>query len=261
MSEDAKKLIAQLHDFWSRKAAMNALLLMGDEAVPHLIEALESPIPNVQWSARSLLGQIGGDAVIKDLIPVLDDPKRKNDAAEVLRQVTGQSIGPDRAAWEEWLRSGGKRAAPAREAPAAKPSAIAAPLSDKALIDAVAAHTPIRVEERPGGFALDVPLDAGRHQRVTVSFTAKDFEGEPLVVVYTECGPASPRNYEWALRQNLRMSFGAIAIRDRGDQPIFVMVDTHLRDTVTPHDIHKSVFLLAQKGDALEEALTKTDQQ
>ena len=56
------------------------------------------------------------------------------------------------------------------------------------------------------------------------------------------------------------MSFGAIAIRDRDEQPVFVMVNTHTRAAVSPEDIRTSVLLLARKGDALEEALTKADQ-
>ena len=96
--------------------------------------------------------------------------------------------------------------------------------------------------------------------RITISFGSKDFEDEPLVVLYTECGPAHPKNFEWALRQNLRMSFGAIGIRDRDGEPIFVMLNTHPRALVSPEEIRKSVLLLARKGDALEDALTHGDQ-
>ena len=281
MSEDAKQLVAQLQDFWKRKDAEAALRNIGQPAVPHLIEALGSPDPNARSCVRNILGKIRGEAVVRALIDVLDDPKRQSDAAEVLRQVTGQSIPADREAWEAWAHPERKPpvpppppkpAAPAPPEPAArpappkvpkappKPAPAPKPTSDEALVAEAVAGTGIQVEQRSGGLVLTVPLPGRRHQSVTVSFAAKDFEDEPLVVVYTECGPAAPAGYEWALRQNLRLSFGAIALRDRDGQPLFVMVDTHLRKTVSPADIRKSVLLLAEKGDALEEALTKADQ-
>jgi len=285
MSEDAKQLVAQLQDFWKRKDAEAALAKMGQPAVPHLIEALGSPDPNTRSTVRSILGKIRGEAVVHALNGVLDDPKRRNDAAEILRQITGQFLPGNRDAWEAWAhperkpppappppKPAPRPTPPAPPQPAPKPAPPKAPkaheqpppapkpLSDEALVAEAVAGTGIQVAQHGGGFALTVHLQSQRYQTVTVSFAARDFEDEPLVVVYTECGPATPAGYEWALRQNLRLSFGAIAIRDRDGQPLFVMVDTHLRRTASPADIRKSVLLLAEKGDALEEALTKADQ-
>jgi len=279
MSEKAKQLLAQLHDFRTRKSAMDALRMLGDEAAADLVDALAHPMDNVRWCARTLLAELASDAIIERLIEVLDDPKRQERALEALRQISGESIGVDRHAWAEWSRSHGRPAPapaePAREAPreaepgaAPEPAPEAAPeapttvepLSDDALVEAAIADTGSQVEKRAGGFIITVPIEAGRHQRVSISFAGKDFEGEPLVVVYTECGPAKPKNFEWALRQNLRMSFGAIAVRDRDDQPTFVMVNTHPRAAASPEELRKSILVLARKGDALEKALTKGDE-
>ena len=279
MSERARQLIAQLRSFRSRKAAIDSLLMLGDEAIPDLIDTLAHPLENVRWAARSVLTQLGGDTVVQRLIETLDDPARKDEAAEALREITGQPLGAVRQAWAEWARTG---VAPKPQVgepgplppPTAQPSAEAAPqpsaqpqptppaepLSDEAIVQAIVADANIDVRQHSGGYVLTVPLEGGRRQRVTISFNAKDLEEESLVVVYTECAPADPKNFEWALRQNLRMSFGAIAIRDRSGQPTFVMVNTHPRSTLDPEELRKSVLLLASKGDKLEAALTQTDE-
>ena len=282
MSETARRLVDQLRDFRARKETMAQLLMLGNAAIPELIRALGHPMGNVRWCAQSLLAQLGGDAVVQRLVETLDDPTRQKEAAAALKEITGESIGDDRQAWARWLQSHGESAAvpaePVRKpAPAAPPVAEQAPaaeappepqpipirpveaLSDEAIIQAAVKDSDIEVRQHSGGYVLTVRLEASRRQRVTVSFTAQDFEDEPLVVVYTECGPAAPKNYEWALRQNLRMSFGAIALRDRGGQPTFVMVNTHHRATLDVDELRKSVLLLAAKGDKLEEALTKAD--
>ena len=275
MSERARQLVDELRNFRTRSQVMEELLMLGDDAVPELIQALGHPMENVRWSAQQLLTQLGGDTVVERLAEALDDPTRQKEAADTLRQITGQSIGVDRQAWATWLQSrGGTHAAPVREAAptprsaasgAAAPSPPPAPsstqgLADDAIIRAATAGAEIDVRQHSGGYVLTVPLEGNRRQRVTVSFTAQDFEDEDLVVVYTECGPAQQKNFEWALRQNLRMSFGAIAIRDRGGQPTFVMVNTHPRKTLDVEELRKSIVLLASKGDKLEQALTKDDE-
>ena len=277
MSERAQQLIAQLRHFRTRKDAIDGLLMLGDEAIPDLIDTLGHPMENVRWAARSVLARLGGDTVVERLIETLDDPARQEQAAEALREITGQAIGTSRQAWADWARPRGQAAPPpaetAREpAPAAgaapepspeaapEPEQPARPLADGDLVQAAVKDANIDVRQHSGGYVLTVPLQGGRRQRVTISFNATDFEGESLVVVYTECAPAEPKNYEWALRQNLRMSFGAIAIRDRGGHPTFVMVNTHSRGTLDAEDLRKSVLLLASRGDKLGAALTDTDE-
>lgn len=257
MSERARELVAQFRDFHTRKAAMDGLAALGDEAVPALVETLGSRAENIRWCARSVLVEIGSDLAVERLTAALDDPRRRAEAVEALREITGEELGERRERWEAWRRGEGQPP-PEETQPEARP-AQAELLSNEQLVEAAIAGAEIKAEARESGYSLTVPLASGRHQEVTVTFSAKDFEGEPLVVVYTECGPASAKNYEWALRQNLRMSFGAIGLRDRQGTPTFVMLNTHARATVLPTDIRKSVLLLARKADAVEAALTKED--
>lgn len=282
MNGRAYELVEQLRSFRTRKEAMEALLAMGPDAAPSLVHALGHVKENVRWAAGQVLAQIGGDEVVRQLIAALDDSRRAEPAAEILGKVTGQGFGTDRSAWSQWAQRSpaegqepvAESAPPEPEAetpvqptpePAPEPEGADAPLepeplSDKELVEAAVSGTDISVRERTGGFILSVPIARGRTQRVILNFTAKDFEDEALIVVYTECGPANPSNYEWALRQNVRMSFGSIGVRDRAGQPTFVMVDTHHRATVVPEELRKSILLLATRGDGLEEALTKADQ-
>jgi len=275
MSERARQLVDQLRGFRSRKDAMNELLMLGEAALPELIRALGHPMENVRWAVQQVLVRLGGDAVVQTLIEILDDPTRRNEAADVLRQITGQSITADRQAWAAWHQQG-KVPRPAAEPVAAPPEDTAEapttavepaatppqpePLSDDEIVQAAIRDTETAVRQHSGGYVLTVPLEGRRRQRVTVSFSARDFEGEPLVVVYTECGPADPKNHEWALRQNVRMSFGAIALRDRGGVPTFVMVNTHPRATLDVDELRKSILILAEHGDKLEKAITKADE-
>jgi hypothetical protein len=278
----AYELVEQLRSFRTRKEAMESLLMMGQDAVPSLVHALGHVLENVRWAAGQVLSQIGGDEAVQQLIAALDDSRRAEAAAEVLSKITGQTFGKDRSAWSEWARrspDGTQKPAagptppqpeletpsepepepaPEPEEPEAPPESE--PLPDKELVEAAVSGTEISVRERTGGFVLSVPIARGRTQRVILNFTAKDFEDEALIVVYTECGPANPSNYEWALRQNVRMSFGSIGVRDRAGQPTFVMVDTHHRATVAPAELRKSILLLAKRGDGLEDALTQADQ-
>ena len=266
MSDQAKELIVRFRNFNTRKAAMEELLLLGDEGVEDLVDALGHPMGSVQWCAQRVLTDLRTEAATARLVEALDDPRRQGRAAEALAEITGQTLGPDRQAWTAFLASGTAGAPPEAArvpepapAPAQAESATVSsgePLSNVELVEAAIGGMDIDCTTRPGGVVLSVPLEEGRKQRVTISFDAKDFEGDPLVVLYTECGAAEAQNFKWALRQNMRMSFGAIAIRDIGDAPAFVMVNTHTRAAATPQDIRKSILLLARKGDALEKALT-----
>ena len=79
--------------------------------------------------------------------------------------------------------------------------------------------------------------------------------------LYTRCGPAVAERYGWALKHNLRMPYGAIGIANLEGVPCFVMLNTHLRATVDPEDIQKSLTTLATKGDDVEKLLAREGKQ
>jgi len=243
------ELIDRLKNFRTQSAAKNALLEMGEPAVQPLIEALNSRQASVRWSAASILGELGAKQAIPDLIERLRDDEIRSGVVEALHHITGEDFGEDYDAWKRWLDIG------AGETGAAAPAAAQ---SDADLVAAAVYGTDVSAEEKAPGYLLRVPL-GDRHQDVTVNFHAKDSDGVRLLVVYTRCGPASTKHYEWALRQNVKMSAGAIAIADVAGNPEFVIVDVLVHDSVTPQLLIESVRRIARKGDQLEAALTKAD--
>jgi serine/threonine-protein kinase len=102
-------------------------------------------------------------------------------------------------------------------------------------------------------------LDEGRAQKVAVYFGREDAEGEELVVIYSECGPADPKYYEVVLRKNLSIPSGAFAVRDLDGSPHFVLVDTMLASSATPSALAKKIEHIADRADAVEQSLTKQD--
>ena len=53
------ELIDRLKNFRTRSAAKNALLEIGEPAIPPLIQALKSRQASARWSAASILGGLG----------------------------------------------------------------------------------------------------------------------------------------------------------------------------------------------------------
>jgi hypothetical protein len=251
--ENIERLIKDLANFRTRARARAALVDMGAEAVEPLIEALSSNREAVLWAVIQSLGDIGDERAIEPLVGLLEKGRMNEAAARSLAKITNQNLGEDPAAWRKWLeeKTGEVKAAPRPEVPA----------TEEELLTQVVAGTPLRYTKTPeGGYQIVVPVEEGRSQVVKILFGSKDAEGEELVVVYTECGPATEKNYEWALRQNLRMSYGAVALRVAEDKKTFVMVNTHLRRMAEAEEVKKSVFTLAQRADAVEKALTKRDE-
>jgi hypothetical protein len=252
MDPSILKLIDGLRDFRTRSDAKQQLLAFGPAAVEPLIAELRDRAEGVRWAAASLLGQLGDERAIDPLIEALQRPDMAAAAADALRTITGQDFGEDPRRWAAW-----RRGEPA-DAPAS-PDRIAPPLSDAELVRQAIGDLAEELTESGEVFIARLALKDGRHQSVRLNAAHKDSEGNGVILIETVCGPASSKHYEWALRQNLKLPFGAIAIRDIGGQPHFVMVNSLLRQTATPPEIRASVLNIARWGDAIEKALLKED--
>jgi hypothetical protein len=132
-----------------------------------------------------------------------------------------------------------------------------APLLRQSLLDANVDIT----EHEPGKFSVVILLADGRKQKVYVRGDSTDASGSPLICVYTVCAPATKANYEYALRYNMRMSFGALAVNDHGENSYLVIVDTLLAQTAQPIALRKSIDSVAKHGDKMEQSLTGQDVQ
>ena len=244
-----EELIRQLRNFRTRPAAKRALVEKGEEAIAPLIEAVRSGHSSVRYPAISALGELRAKDAVPDLIEALDDSNLNSAAADALRATTGEDFGHAADAWRKWL---------AGEGGAGTAGSGGAGLGDADLVNKAVYATDVSADQKGSTFVIRVPL-GDRHQDVTINMKAKDSAGQPLVVAYTRCGPAEEKHYEWALRQNVKMSAGAIAVVDMEDHPNFVVVEVMSRSTVTPEILINSVKRIARKGDELESALTKAD--
>ena len=112
--------------------------------------------------------------------------------------------------------------------------------------------------ERPDEFDVIVKLRNGRQQRVVI---APSDENVPFrqIQIFSIGGPASPNQYEVALRRNAVQPHGSIAVRDVDGRPNFVVVENHSRAKVVPDELCRSVHHIARHADAVEEFLTGQD--
>ena len=172
---EARGLIAQLSDFRTRAAARTRLVALGKAAAPELRQALESRLEGVAWSAANILADMGADEAIDALIQALSNQRAGDAAHEALVRITGRDFGDDAEAWTQWRKLGEEGGKAVGDEELAKSLA-----GDKAAF-----------EKTPSGYAYTIQLAGSRHQRVDLVLTFKDSDGTPLVVLYSECGPAS----------------------------------------------------------------------
>jgi len=261
MAESLDRLIADLADYRTRRRAIDEIIARGKEAVEPLISLLSSQEEGVLWSAIRILGRIGDERAVAPLVETMARGAEEEAAAEALRRITGQDFGTDVGKWRAYLQGKGltsRAPSSAVEVPAAE-AERALDLSDEEIIKRICEGTTIGYFFHGDTWNLDVALAGGRHQRVKLLFGAKDPEGSALVVVYTECGPAVRDRWEWALRANLTLRWGSIAIRTVNRRPIFVMVRNLLRRGLNISELKKTVLSLAEKGDLMERMLTLED--
>lgn len=233
-------LVEQLRDFRSRSAAIRALVAAGDAAVAPLVKALKTEShEGARWAVLRCLGELRARCAVVDVVALLDDPSYRTAAHQALVRIVGEDLGP---APEPWIRRAEATGA-AGEAPEAEMHMIG--LDDARLVELAVRDSGASVHaEREG----HVVVEMASGQKVMVDLTRRDHEGSSVVIVYADCGPAGPERYERALRQNLRMPYGALAVRDREGVPCFVMFNTLLRDALSPLELKKSILTVGDRA-------------
>ena len=252
MSERAEQLIAQLADFQTRSEAKRQLVRLGSEAVEPLVTALSrTRNRSAHWSIISALEAIGDARALGPLVSLLEQGTEEESAVvQALEALTGKHCGNDAAQWRRVVGS---------EDAGAGASTTAEQVCIEGLVREALADTDIAIKARGERIACRVELPGDRHQEVQV-LAARDPDGEPLIGFYTECGPADPARYEWALRKNVSIPFGRYAIRKSEGKSIFVMVSVLPRQHVEPMDVLKTIRTLAARGDRLEKYLREEDE-
>ncbi len=108
------------------------------------------------------------------------------------------------------------------------------------------------------GFVVQVTLKSGRRQAVYLN-CHKRKDGTELIRIFTECGKPREDAFEWALRANMNVSHGALALtRDSGEERL-VLTNCYLAHAATPAEVKASVKELAYYGDWIESKLSGLD--
>jgi uncharacterized protein YjbI with pentapeptide repeats len=116
---------------------------------------------------------------------------------------------------------------------------------------------PARVVERDGdAFTIKVMLKSGRGQHVHLR-KFKRADGVELIQIYTVCGKADEKKFAWALRANMKLIQGAVALAKQADDERFVLSICLLADNVSHFAIKAAVKECAYYGDWIEQKLSE----
>lgn len=242
---DVSQLVEQLGNPRTRRGARQKLVAA--KAVDAFLECLASGNESVVWAAVESLGQLRAVEAIEPLIGLLERGVLSLDVCEALIRITGQDHDLDPKQWRAALAK-----SPGGEKAGGELDAVECVKRTGELLGCEPTGS-----DKSFQFQLSLPHD--RSQKVAVYFGKQDRDGHQLVVIYSECGPASPSLYGKVLRKNLSIPDGAFAIRDIGGKPNFVMVDTMLAELVTPRVLARRIENIATRADAVEKSLTKED--
>lgn len=259
-----QELVGQLSGYRTRAAARRELAQIGAAAAPALLQALqdqEAP-ENARWSALSLLAQWRHEPAVPVLVKlVASDPHLRGDAVRALREITGQDIGEDAAAWAAAVAPGAAAATATDAQPAEGTEAdTAAPDMIDLFRNAVGDVATKLSWEEPGYVYLRLPLPEGRKQQLLVTFDETDAEGRGLATLYTECGPASPAAQATIQRRNDTARHGRFEIDTDEEGEAKVVMRTRLPVTeLKVAELRDIILSMAADADALEFELTDSD--
>ncbi len=109
------------------------------------------------------------------------------------------------------------------------------------------------------GYEIVCKTTGGRQQKVYVRPGQKDASGEQTVQVFSTCARADDHVFRWALETNCKLRLGALAVTKTGDRDMFVLMNTHLEDGLTPNELEADVLYIAETADWIEQQLTGGD--
>jgi len=258
MNEDRiQLLVGRLRGFKTRSAASEALIAAGRDALAPLLDALKrEETEGVRWAILHCLGQIGAAEAVPAIASYLDQSSYQTVARDALVKIAGRDLGPLPAEWVSWAE--GHAVEKGQQIEAATETDAGASLSNGRLMELTLAEGGAAFrEEEPGRYVVSVPLASGAARQVAVVFGGTDHQGSEIVIVFSHCGEARREYYETALRLNLRMPYGALALRDVGGKPYFVMFNKILRQALTPVELRKSIFTVGERADRVERELSQ----
>jgi hypothetical protein len=244
--EDIAQLIEGLRHFRTRSDAIRKLVECGDKAVEALLNALDRETQEgTRWAILRCLAELKAQQAVARIAPLLDDMGLRTAAHETLVKIVGEDLGPAVRPWLEWA----SRSTARTSASPLKAEMHLTGLPDDRLMTLALEGCDVKWRELGSGrYLVEARLPDGGVQEVNVDLDRKDHEGEAIIIVYADCGPAAPTHYEYALRRNLQMPYGALAVRGKDDGSRFVMFNTLLRSDTSPIELRKSIMAIAVRA-------------
>jgi hypothetical protein len=130
----------------------------------------------------------------------------------------------------------------------------------KELAEGLADSDKRTVAPHEDGYVVQLELNNDRTQAVFIMpHTLRD--GAETIRVFTRCGAPTKESLEWALRANMKLSQGALAIRRADDgKKEFVIINCFLANELTPTELKDAVKRVAFYGDWVEQKLSDLDE-
>ena len=246
MGAAIEQLILKLSDFRARSGAIRQLVQAGDAAVAPLINALQTAeSEGARWAALECLGELRARQAVGQIAPLLEDSRYRSAAHDALVKIAGEDLGPVAQAWLRWSREGGA----AGQGALLDPELHMTGLPDERLMQLALKGTGAAFrKDAEGRYTVQVPLSGSAGQELTVHLAQKDQEGSPIAIVYADCGEARKEYYESALKRNLKMPYGTLALRESRGGTRFVMFNAILREDMSAMELRKSILAIADRA-------------
>ncbi len=238
MKYDEKAFRRGLLNYRTRSAVIGAAIETPEVFFDAAIKLLNERNDTLRWCAIRILGEIGDERAVEPLQELIAAKRNVVEARDALRAIAGDN---GAGAAQNDLGSDDEDDS----------------MTDEELLSAALRDIPAEISGSAPYFAVNVALSDGRSQEVYVDFSRVDPDGRPIVYLCTACGAVDQAKFEWALKLNMIIPYGAIGIAKVEDDDCFAMVNTYLRETANPREIGFSVKTLASEGDSIEKALCR----
>lgn len=261
-------------DAWVVEHAAEALGQQGDPvAVPALALLLEHKNYQVRTAAAAALGCMGNADALPALKAHADDTdswvREAVESAIAALEATTSAPSAAPAATPTASPAAASAppstprpaaAAPPSTPPPAAPTGVATVDAADALVKQAAVGTNAQHKRlKDGSHLLRLRLPGGRTQKVRVIVDEQSSQGVGRIRCITVLGPATRQHFAWALRQNLRITRGALGIIRLQGHDFFALTETMLYADANLECLIAVIERLARRGDRLERMLGETD--
>jgi len=238
-----------LRNMRTRAATINAACIEGVDLTDTVLPLLQDRHDGVRWSAIKILSEIADERAVPALLTLLEQKRNTTDVVNALCMITGHELGDSPVEWREWLL----------QSPAARTGGTGM-LPDRELVTEATRDMNAVISGDSPHIGVLIALPDGRSQQIWIDFSRTGADNTSLVQLSTPCGTAEPSQFGEALRLNMLIPFGALAIADLDGTEHLVIVDTYRRATIHPEILADAIQSLAQHGDSVEQSLSAEDQ-